>query len=209
MVKQPTSKLLKKKEYDIPESLIYEMWDNTPVYYRGYRAVLNGNKKLEDIMGCSSLQWAILEYILELLFKHPNRKLYRIATNEAGIHIGKKKNLASDIALFDKKILTANKISNKYANVPPVLAVEIDVKAELELDEKQLVYPDYINLKTQRLLDFGTQKVIWIFTDSKKVLIADKDGSDWLIKDWNQEIELWQGTFFNIGKYLKEEKIDV
>lgn len=43
---------------------------------------------------------------------------------------------------------------------------------------------------------------------SQKVLVAQKD-VDWLTKDWNQDIELLDGHFFNIGQYLKNEGVKV
>ena len=65
----------------------------------------------------------------------------------------------------------------------------------------------YVHLKTQKLLDFGVQRVIWIFTTSHKVVVA-VPGQDWLTKDWNQDIESLDAKFFNIGAYLAEEGVE-
>jgi uncharacterized protein (DUF2164 family) len=56
------------------------------------------------------------------------------------------------------------------------------------------------------LLDFGVEKVLWIFTKHQKVMVAIKD-QDWLTKNWNQEIELLDGEYFNIGKFLADEGV--
>ncbi len=64
---------------------------------------------------------------------------------------------------------------------------------------------DYIHLKTQNLLDFGVEQVIWVFTTSKKVLIAEP-GQDWLIKDWGKKIDVL-GLEFSVEKLLKEEDL--
>lgn len=60
--------------------------------------------------------------------------------------------------------------------------------------------------KTQKLLDFGTEKVIWIFTLYGKVLIAEQ-GQDWLTRSWEKDVELLNGHNFNIENHLREEGI--
>ena len=66
---------------------------------------------------------------------------------------------------------------------------------------------EYTHTKTQRLLDFGAQKVIWITTKTQKVTVATPN-ENWQIIDWNKDIELLEGHAFNIGQYLEEEGID-
>ncbi|MDX2069856.1 MAG: hypothetical protein SFV55_15615 [Haliscomenobacter sp.] len=44
----------------IPAALIYEIMDGKPVYYKGYREVLNNEKTLEEVMGASTLQGFIV-----------------------------------------------------------------------------------------------------------------------------------------------------
>lgn len=97
------------------------------------------------------------------------------------------------MAVYDKEILSPAKITTKYVDVPSKLAVEIDIKADLSNPK----HYDYVNLKTQKLLDFGTETVIWIFTETQKVMIAPKS-RDWLIVNWDKDIELMDGFSFNI-----------
>jgi len=172
------------------------------VYYRGYKDVLNNKKTLDDIMGSSGLQSFIIQYILEILYIKVGRTLYHFLTNEVGTHLGKKDNLSGDVYVYEKRKLTPSEINQQYIKVPAKVAVEIDSKIDISKD-KDL---DYVNIKTQKLLNFGVEKVIWIFTGSQKVLVAQKD-VDWLTKDWNQDIELLDGHFFNIGQYLKNEGV--
>ena len=40
----------------IPDTLIYEMVDGQPIYYRGYREVLAGKKTVEEIMSDGNIQ---------------------------------------------------------------------------------------------------------------------------------------------------------
>ena len=37
----------------VPAKLIREELKGVPLYYKGYKSVMNGSKKLEDIMGSS------------------------------------------------------------------------------------------------------------------------------------------------------------
>jgi hypothetical protein len=53
----------------IPTSLIYEVMDGQPLYYKGYQFVLKKQKTLADIMGISKLQFVIISYLLKLLFQ--------------------------------------------------------------------------------------------------------------------------------------------
>jgi len=80
-----------RKYENIPEALIYEIMDGEPLYYRGYKDVLNNKKSLDDIMGSSGLQSFIIQYILEILYIKVGRKLYHFLTNEVGTHLGKKR----------------------------------------------------------------------------------------------------------------------
>jgi len=45
-------------QQEIPKSLIYEEIDGKPFYYRNWKKVLNQQKKLEEIMGCSGITLA-------------------------------------------------------------------------------------------------------------------------------------------------------
>ena len=59
-----------RKTRKVPDYLIYEIMDGQPLYRKGYKAVLNKSKTLEDIMGSSTLQSEIHMYINALLFAH-------------------------------------------------------------------------------------------------------------------------------------------
>lgn len=200
--KRSTGTLIKSE--NIPEALIYEVMDGQPLYYRGYKDVLNKKKSLDDIMGSSTLQSFIINYLLRFIFKNLDEKKYLSLTNELGLHVGKKTNFSGDVNIFDRLTLTADKINKNYSDVPPLIVCEVDSKIDIS-NNKDL---DYVNIKTQKLLNFGVEKVIWIFSESQKVMIAQKD-TDWLTKDWNQDIELLDGHLFNIGKYLEDEGVKV
>ncbi|MCE6988686.1 Uma2 family endonuclease [Dyadobacter sp. CY323] len=183
----------------IPNVLIHEIIDGRPYYRKGYRDVLAKTKTLDDIMGSSSLQCFIIEYFLRLLFVGLDPQKYRIATNEAGLHLDRRNNLAGDILIFDSQVLTIDKIDKNYTKVPPKISIEIDLNIDLETTTEN----SYMNLKTRKLLDFGAEKVIWFLTEPKKVIVATSD-AEWLTLDWHNEVEILDGITCNVGQYLKD-----
>jgi hypothetical protein len=70
--------------------LVYEMDDEKPVYYAGYRDVLNGTKEPEEIMGSSGLQSFLVEIFQRFLFAHPFNTRLRIMSNEVGCRFVRK-----------------------------------------------------------------------------------------------------------------------
>lgn len=189
---------------DIPDSLIYEVMDGEPLYYKGYKDVLSNKKSLDDIMGSSTLQSFIITYLLKSTFKNLDEQKFLALTNELGLHVSDKTNFAGDINIFDRSVFSVENINKRYSSIAPKIVCEVDSKIDFSKD-KDL---DYINIKTQKLLNFGVEKVIWIFTGSQKVMVSQQN-HDWLTKDWNQDIELLDGHFFNIGQYLKDEGVKV
>ena len=193
-----------RRSRKIKDALVYEIMDGKPIYYKGYKAVLNNTKKPDDITGSSSLQSILVTYILSVLFKMLNENHFWILTNEAGIHLDKNNNLAGDIMVFEKERLKSSDINNRYVNLPANVIVEVDTKADLTKQSFDI----YLKSKTSKLHNFGVEKVIWIFTTSKQVVVA-KAGEDWLMIDWNKDIEIMPNVHFNIGEYLAKNGIQV
>lgn len=193
-----------RKQRKVPSYLIYEIMDGKPIYYKGYQAVLNKSKEFEDIMGSSTLQSIILNFILTLLHKSINDEDYWILINEAGIHLDHGNNLAGDILIYDRSRLKASDINTGYAKVPPNIAIEVDTKADLSI----ITFQEYLKKKTTKLHGFGVDKVIWVLTASKQVVVANAN-EDWLLIDWNKDIEILNNIKFNIGEYLKKNGIQV
>lgn len=190
-----------KQQKAIPQSLIYEIIDGKPFYYRGYKEVLEKKRTFEEIVGISGLQSFIVQYLLELLYLSKRQGYYFFV--RVGTHLNKNNNFSGDIYIYDKQTLSPDKINTHYVEVAPKIAIEIDIRIDLS-DEKDF---GYVFTKTHKLLDFGVEKVLWIFTKHQKVMVATKD-QDWLTKNWNQEIELLDGEYFNIGKYLADEGVE-
>jgi hypothetical protein len=187
----------------IPEALVYEIMDGQPIYRKGYREVLSGKKTIEEIMGASTLQSVIVAHVMKVIFTFLDEDRYFVLTGEPGVHLDHRNNLANDVSIFDQTVLTPAKISTRYADVPPLLAIEVDVSA----DTSDLTEAGYVLKKTRKLFAFGVRKVIWILTDAQAVTVATPDRIETF--DWTQDIELMAGHSVNIGAYLAKRGISV
>ena len=186
----------------IPSYLVYEEMNGKPLPYKGYLDVLSGKKKIEEIMGSSSLQSTITYLIVLLIGNKINRKKYLVGTNEPGIRIGLGDNLSNDIAIFERENVTLN---HKYFDKAPKVVIEVDVKIDLSETEwtNEL---DYIIEKSQKMFDFGTEKVIWITTKSKKIFVCSAT-ERWYMVNFNEDIPIIDDCTLNLAQLLKEEEI--
>lgn len=183
----------------IPEFLIYEMDEGNPIYYRGYQDVLNNTKTPEEIMGSSILQALLIELIKDFL-KPLLGKKFVVLASELGLQFAKKSWRNVDIAVFRKKDLLQVGIKDKYSEIPPLLAIEIDTKAALE----DFTHPEqYYHTKTDQLLDFGAGQVLWIFTASEKFMLAER-GKRWETGNWEEDFTLLSGISINIRRLLDD-----
>lgn len=188
----------------IPAALIYEVWNGKPVYYKGYREVLAGRKTPEEILSCSDLQAVVVSILHGHLFSIINRKKYLLATNESGLHLAVNNNLGNDIAIFDKA--QVGKLKGKYFDVPPKVVIEVDIKADVaDLPGQEA---DYLFEKSQKLLDFGIEKVVWVLTRSQKVFVASQGQRQWAVTNWDYDIPLIDDCILNIKRLLDDEEIE-
>jgi len=187
------------KDIVIPSSLIYEEIDGEPIPYAGYEEVLNGTKTLEEIMGSSSLQAKIIRLLLKFLYRTVDGDGYEVYTNESGLHVEKGSNFAGDILIYESKRLENYDFKDSYFDIPPKIIIEIDTKA----DVKDILGDGYLARKTRKLHEWGVEKIFWLMTDVNLIVIAAPD-EDWLIRDWNKDVELWDEVVINIGELLKK-----
>lgn len=179
---------MKTKYQSVPEVLLYEMIDGKAIYYNGYREVLSGKKTIESVMGSSFLQAILIARIVAWLHEHFSDK-YLVLTSELGIQIDRNNWRLADIALLDKSLASKIKAQEKYINVAPDFIIEIDTKAAID-EGGQIGGLDYFQTKTDTLLNFGVKKLVWIFTQNRKILVAEK-GKAWIIDNWdNLSLEL-------------------
>ena len=64
---------------------------------------------------------------------------------------------------------------------------------------------DYCYTKTDALLDFGVEKIVWIFTDARKVMIAEPH-KDWITRNWDQDIPVFENIALNLTALLSEKR---
>ncbi len=176
------------------EVLTYEVVDGKPIYYRGYKEVLKGKKQPEEVMGSSTLQARII-FKLILTLSPLEEKGYILTTNEHGIKFGKNRR-ALDIGIFEAEKL---EINDEYADIPPVVAIEVDTKAELG----EGGFMEYMKRKIEDLLDFGVKRVIWILTKAEVVIVAD-DPKNWRVLDWDDEFEVWEGVKVKLSELIEQ-----
>ena len=194
----PTPKKRHLKRKSIPKELIYEMVDGSPIYYRDYKKVLAQKTSLEEVMGSSSLQAQLVALIVGMLISALNLRRYAVMTNELGFIYTPKNWRILDIAIFEKKHIKSELLSTKYIQTAPKVVIEIDTKADLKKDDMFA----YVTKKTDDLLDSGVEKVIWILTGNKKVLLAEPN-QQWRIADWHDDIPVIENIVINVEEFVK------
>jgi hypothetical protein len=199
-LKESKSTQKKKGRPKIPDYLVYEILGNRKIYYRDYQKVLSGELPPEAVMGSSDLQAWIVALIVRFLAKTLNFKKYLLLTNEVGYFYTpqrKGKWLNLDIAIVSREKF--KKPSGTYLRIPPEVVIEVDTKADLsKLGDR------YFIEKTEKLLKSGIKKVVWVFTEQKKLQIAE-EGKPWLIVDFDYEFEIVDGIKFNLKELLEKE----
>ncbi|WP_428659095.1 Uma2 family endonuclease [Runella sp.] len=189
-------------KHEIPKSLIYEEYDGKPMYYRGYKDVLNQFKTVEEIMGESDTQAIIIGVLMNFLFDTIDRNKYFIVTNEVGFHLKKRSNISSDIVIYDKAALQNHTFKNKYFEIPPLAVIEVDIQADTA--DFGISEVDYYGIKTKKLLDFGVREVIWFFSGIQQQIVA-RAGQDGIISTWDKNVILLEEYRFSLAQLLQKE----
>lgn len=189
----------------IPDFLVREEIEGLKFYYPGFRQVLNKTKTADDIMPDSLFQSSLKNEIGDFLKANLDRKRFRVLSGETGLHIGHGNNLGLDVAVYDKTMLTREKITENYAQLPAELVIEIDLNVELE-DRRADLFYKFVVPKTKRLLSFGTKKVIWYFSAVQKILVAEP-GKKWEFQDWSEPVEVFPGLMLDILQLMEEGDI--
>jgi Uma2 family endonuclease len=183
---------------EVPTHLIYEMADG-PIYYQGYQDVLHDIKKAEEIMGSSFLQSFLISLLIRFLIQHLP-ETYIVLTNELGLQLPGGKWRAADIAIYHQEQLQGIPLHNHYIDIAPQVVIEVDTQADLTQFSTPM---DYYYTKTDALLDFGVNKVIWIFTDARKVMVAEKE-RDWITRSWDSSVDVLNGIAVNPAQLIKQ-----
>jgi len=188
------------RKRELLKLLTYERRERKPIYYRDYKRVLVGELPPEAVMGSGFLQAVLVQLIATYLWQHLGKN-YLIATNEVGFKISKATWYNLDIAIWNREDIK-KPLPKGYIEIPPKVVIEVDSKVDLEEFEKKFGI-EYYTAKTEDLLKAGVEKVIWVFTPSQKVLVAEKD-KPWLVVDWNYPVEVLEGVVLNLKSLVKE-----
>jgi Uma2 family endonuclease len=177
--------------------LIYEQIDGRPVYYKGYQNALYNIVTIEEIMGSSVSQSMVISILLNFLYKSLDEKKYLILTNELGLHLEKGTNLAADIAIVDLAAPELTVDNLQYLSKAPRVVIEVDLKADMSGFASPI---DYYLQKTGKLLDFGVQKVIWVNTVSKTIMVDNE------LKPlpWDTTIEILPDIRLSVGNLVED-----
>jgi hypothetical protein len=202
--KTPLTPEQRKQRQFLLNQLVYEMEDEKPVYYAGYKDVLNGSKEPEEIVGSNGLQSYLVEIVQRFLFSHPFNTHLRIMSSEVGVQIRKKKWRSCDIAIYEKERLKGFVFTNKYMSIAPNYVIEIDTKADLTNYQYQ---HDYFIKKTRELHEFGVKKVIWIFTENIPDIWESESAGTIIIRDgWDHKVTLTKGMTFNLATLVANDQ---
>ena len=80
------------------------------------------------------------------------------------------------------------------------MVIEVDVKIDLE----QTNALAYLTEKNKTLFDFGVERVVWIFTKDKKILLAEPN-EDWILRDWSRDFTLIAGHSINLEQMIEKK----
>jgi hypothetical protein len=194
-IEAPSTRATAASDVLVPEALIYEMVNGKPIYYRGWQYVLRGEKTIEQVMASSLLQSFLVNEVAFQLNLNL-RKKYMIVTNEAGLTFNKGDWRAANIALLPLDVMKTVKLDNHYIKQKPDIVIEIDTKA----DASEL--PTYYLDKTKHLHKNGIPKVIWIYTETQQIMVAEI-GKKWEIFDWSETVDVTEGCSFCVKDLLE------
>ena len=179
--------------------LTYEKVKGKPIYYRGYKKVLKGELPPEAVMGSSGIQAYLIMLLIKFLLNKLDEKRFILLSNELGFTYKKGSWRNLDIAIFERDKVKPYLLQDKLIPVPPKVVIEIDTKADLS---RYGSFEDYVHEKTQDLLDAGVEKVVWIFTKTKKVMVIER-GKKWIGQNWDEDFEVMEGIGVNISELLE------
>ncbi len=200
----PKKKTARPRAAKIPAGFVYEVLDGRPVYYRGYREAMANNYPPEHVMGSGRKQAYLINLILRFLGRALDLRHFDTAVSEPGVKFGKKDHVSNDIIIYhaaDK----ARMFTDEYFDFPPHVVVEVDTKAEFSDPDRA---NEYYHRKTERLLQFGVERVIWVFTGTRKIMTAEK-GKPWLTVDWEDSVEVLPGCVLELRRLIEADGVEV
>jgi hypothetical protein len=186
----------RKASVKIPAYLVYEVVGGKPIYYKGYKDVLNKTKTFEEITTESLLQSWLKAQLSALLIIKLAGKDFQVTAGELGINLSKEDKRGADLSIFKKENFV---LSPHFSNLPPEVIFEIDVRADTENTTEM----DYVLDKISDYHAFGVKKIIWIFTKKRKVMDAPAN-QPWIMLDWTSEVEVIADLKINLAEMVAQ-----
>ena len=165
-----------------------------------------GFKAIEEFnFGNNTLQWFITNSLIKFLYKNLPEN-YFAGASELGLHLSNKTNFAADIAIYREGQLKVGFHSVKYEQTPPNVIIEVDIK----IDESEYFQneEEYFHKKTEKLLQWGVEKVIWVFSSSRRILIAD-NLQKWEFNSWDIPFVVIDDTEMNVWELMLKSGFEV
>lgn len=194
-------------EEHIPDAYISEVIDGYRYPYKGAREAIENDETPESIMGDSGLQIFIKDILASYLKSVLSARSYYVLSGEIGLHIDTNNNLSLDLTIFNRNELTPDKITTSFVGVIPKIVIEIDVNVESPKLDSIEGY-NFLLKKINRLHAAGVERVIWIFTRDRKIVVTESEKL-WHVLDLNEPIEVMEGVSFNLLDLLGAEGISL
>ena len=185
---------------ELPKDYVRDIISREVFPYKGWQIALKERKASEKIKARSVRQSTIFYFITVFFFKNISCKKYKFLGNEVGLKIDEDNFLCLGSTIYDRKKLPRKNIENDYLNTPPKIVFEVDVNVDTGKNSEII----YVSRKIQALLDFGVERVIWIFGENEKILVADSN-KDWIITNWSTDIDVLDGHILNLQNLDLEE----
>ncbi|TAK35794.1 MAG: hypothetical protein EPO28_14220 [Saprospiraceae bacterium] len=193
---QTISKERKEVSEKVPDYLVYEVVRGKPIFYKGYKDVLNKTTTFEEIKMESTLQSFLKTYLSHLLIVSLSGRNMVVLAGELGLNLPDSSKRGANLSIFKKENLL---IHRHFSDLPPEVILEIDVHADTEATTEM----DYVLEKIQDYLDFGVKKVIRIFTKNRKVMVATKE-EPWLTQSLSMDIEVWEEVKLSLQELAEQ-----
>lgn len=181
------------------EDLIYEIINGKPIFYSKAPTVMQELLLVDELKFSEASQPGVLSAISQFLWDHLPESKYQILTNGIGYEPDEQNHLVLDIAICNKDVLNTQSW-NKALKVAPKLVILKDSVAGIK-DPTRLL--GYFHEKIMKLLEHGTQRVIWINTISQMLTIAEADAS-WRVEDWEEDINWIDDLYLPLEDILSE-----
>ncbi len=193
-------KLSEEDKNSLLKLLTYEKVRGKPIYYNNYQKVLKGELLPEAVRARTLLQAYLLTQVMFSLSKALDMERYYILPGEIRFHFRRGSWRSIDLAVFEKEKIEPFIFQEKPLSVAPKVAVQIETKADLS---RYGNIEEYAHEKTKDLLDGGVERVVWIFTKTKRVLLAE-EGKDWKVQSWEKAFEVLEGIKVNLKDLIEE-----